>query len=115
MEEQNKDENKNKNQENKFSINPFVLAKDLKDSLGMFFAAVRGKFKIRLSSIIWVFFALLYIIIPVDLIPEAVLNVFGLGDDLMVFVFILNQIRPDIERYRQFKLAQKEEINEKDL
>lgn len=114
MEEQNNNQN-NEQEKNKFSINPVVLMKDFKDSFGMFFAALCGKFKIRLSSIIWVFFAFLYIFIPVDLIPEAVLNVFGLGDDLMVFVFILNQIRPDIERYRQFRLAQKGENNEKDI
>lgn len=114
MEEQKNNQN-NDQEKNKFSINPVVLMKDFKDSFSMFFAALRGKFKIRLSSIIWVFFAVLYIFIPVDLIPEAVLNVFGLGDDLMVFVFILNQIRPDIERYRQFRLAQKEENNEKNL
>lgn len=114
MEEQKNNQN-NDQEKNKFSINPVVLMKDFKDSFGMFFAALRGKFKIRLSSIIWVFFAALYIFIPIDLIPEAVLNVFGLGDDLMVFVFILNQIRPDIERYRQFRLAQKGENNEKDL
>lgn len=105
----------NQNDNNKFTINPVILFKDLKDAFAMFFSAIRGKFKIRPSSICWTLLGLAYIIIPIDFIPEAVLNVIGLGDDLVVFVYILNQVRPDIERFRQFRLAKKENDNEKSL
>lgn len=110
MTEQN---NQNNNDENKFSINPLVLLRDFKDLFGMFFAAIRGKFKIRLSSLCWTLLGLFYFIIPLDFIPEAFFTVLGFGDDLLVLVYILNQIRPDLERYRQFKLEQKEKDNEK--
>ena len=105
--------NQNNNENNKFSINPLVLFRDFKDLIGMFFAAIRGKFKIRLSSICWSLLGLFYFILPLDFVPEAFFSVLGLGDDLLVLVYILNQIRPDIERYRQFKLEQKEKENEK--
>ena len=114
MEEQNNNENK-ENKKNKFSISPIVLMKDFKDLIGMFFAAIRGKFKIRLSSLVWAFIGAFYFIIPLDFIPEAAFSFLGLGDDLLVLVYILNQIRPDIERYRQFKLEQKGQNNEKNL
>ena len=100
---------------NKFSINPIVLIKDFKDLLAMFFATIRGKFKIKMSSLCWALIGILYFVLPLDFIPEAVFNLFGFGDDLLVFVYILNQIRPDIERYREFKLALKEKNNEKDI
>ena len=110
MEEQN-----NNQENNKFSINPLVLSKDLKDFCGMLFAAIRGKFKIRLSTICWALIGIFYFILPFDFMPEAFFTFLGLGDDLLVFIYILNQIRPDIERYRQFNLEQKGIKDEKDI
>lgn len=108
-------EEQNQNNKNKFSVNPIVLFRDLKDCCAMFFAAIRGRFKIRLSSICWAIIGIAYVIIPIDFMPEAFLSVLGLGDDLLVFIYILNQIRPDIERYRQFRLEKQEKNNEKDI
>ncbi len=114
MEEQNSNGDKEK-KENKFSVNPIVLLRDFKDLFGMFFAAIRGKFKIRLSSIVWALLGAFYFLLPLDLVPEALYAFLGLGDDLLFLVYILNQIRPDIERYRQFKLENKRKNNEKNL
>lgn len=111
-------EEQNNNGQNKFSINPVVLLRDFKDFFGMVFAAVRGKFKIRLSTICWALLGIFYFLLPLDFVPEAFFTLLGLGDDLLVLIYILNQIRPDIERYRQFKLEQNEqkgENNEKNI
>lgn len=109
----------NNKEDKKFTVSPTALFRDLKDSCGMFFAVIRGKFKVRLSSVIWCLLGVLYFILPLDFLPEAFFSLLGFGDDLLVLIYILNQIRPDIERYRQFKLAQKEikkeEKNEKDI
>ena len=113
MEEQNN--NQNNNEQNRFTINPVVLLRDFKDFFGMIFAALRGKFKIRLSTICWALLGIFYFLLPLDFVPEAFFTLLGLGDDLLVLIYILNQIRPDIERYRQFKLEQKGENNEKDI
>lgn len=113
MEEQNN--NKNNQNTNKFSINPIILFRDLKDFIAMIFAAIRGKFKIQLSSICWALLGIFYFVLPLDFLPEAFFNILGLGDDLLVLVYILNQIRPDIERYRQFRLEQKGVNNEKNI
>ena len=113
MEEHNN--NQNNNQEKKFSINPLVLLRDLKDFVAMLFAAIRGKFKVQLSSICWALIGVFYFVLPLDFLPEAFFSFLGLGDDLVVLVYILNQIRPDIERYRQFRLEQKGENNEKNI
>lgn len=114
MEEQNNNENR-ETKANKFSVNPIVLLRDFKDLFGMFFAAIRGKFKIRLSSIVWTLLGAFYFILPLDFMPEALYTFLGLGDDLLFLVYILNQIRPDIERYRQFKLENKRKNDEKIL
>lgn len=114
MEEQNNKQNDNQ-EKNKFSINPIVLFKDLKDFVAMVFAALRGKFKIKLSTICWTLLGIFYFVLPLDFVPEAFFTFLGLGDDLLVLIYILNQIRPDIERYRQFRLDQKEINNEKNI
>ena len=114
MEEQNNNQNNNQ-EKNKFSINPLVLFRDLKDFIAMVFAAIRGKFKIQLSTICWALIGAFYFILLLDFLPEAFFTFLGLGDDLLVLVYILNQIRPDIERYRQFRLEQKGANDEKDI
>ncbi len=110
MEEQN-----NNQEKNKFSINPIILFKDLKDFIAMVFATLRGKFKMKLSTVCWALLGAVYFVLPLDIVPEAFFTILGLGDDLLVLIYILNQIRPDIERYRQFRLEQKGKDNEKTI
>lgn len=46
----------------------------------------------RFRFIICVFTAVLYAIAPIDLIPEAVLGLIGLIDDVVVIAFLLIQV-----------------------
>ncbi len=99
---------------NDFSVNPLVLYKDIKDALAMFWAVIRRRFPVPWRSVIWSVLCLLYILLPFDLIPEALLLAIGAGDDLLFLVFVINKMRPDIERYRAFRDYQKGKIsNEK--
>lgn len=46
--------------------------------------------------------ALLYVLSPIDLIPDLV-PILGFADDAAVFTLALKFFKPDIERYRQWK------------
>lgn len=99
---------------NDFSVNPLVLYKDIKDALAMFWAVIRLRFPVPWRSVIWSVLFLLYFLLPLDIVPELLFTALGLGDDLLFLVFVINKMRPDIERYRTFRDYQKGKIsNEK--
>lgn len=50
----------------------------------------------RLAAII---FGLLYIVSPIDLIPEAIFFVFGLADDAVVAVWVAGAVLAETERF----------------
>lgn len=52
-------------------------------------------------------FTVLYIINPLDLIPDFI-PIIGYIDDLAVFGFVLKLINKDLESYQEWKLAQEE-------
>lgn len=86
-----------------FTVNPVTLIIDVKDALGMFWAAFKRQIPVPWHSVIWTALFLLYFILPIDLMPEAFLSVFGFGDDLLAFVWVINKIRPDIDNYRAYR------------
>lgn len=45
--------------------------------------------------------ALLYIISGIDLIPEIITGVFGLVDDIFVFIWCLGIINEEVEKYKK--------------
>lgn len=47
--------------------------------------------------------ALLYLVSPVDLIPEKHFGALGLADDIAVLLFAVNFAKPEIARYADFK------------
>jgi len=49
--------------------------------------------------------ALLYVVSPIDLIPDF-LPVVGYIDDAAVFAFCLNQVRSEVEKYKEWKSNQ---------
>jgi uncharacterized membrane protein YkvA (DUF1232 family) len=91
------------NKNGEFSVNPAVLFGDLKDALAMFWAAARGKYPLPKRSLIWAFLFLLYFALPLDIVPEAIFLLLGFSDDLLLFVYVLNKMRPDIEKYRAYR------------
>jgi len=56
--------------------------------------------------------ALLYILSPIDLIPDFI-PVIGLADDAMVVALCLKLIYEDLEKYKKFKKNQEELLNKK--
>lgn len=88
-------------QGNSFSINPFVLWGDFKGALAMFWAVARGKYPAPVKSLLWALAGLVYLIVPIDALPEAVFLLLGFTDDLLVAAYVLNKMRPDIEKYKR--------------
>lgn len=97
--------NGEKQERQKFSVNPLKLWRDLKDAFCMFFAAICGKYPFPKRSFIWLLLFFVYAIIPFDLIPDPLIAFLGLGaaDDLLVLVYVLNKMSPDLEKFRFFK------------
>ncbi|MDR0646459.1 MAG: DUF1232 domain-containing protein [Elusimicrobiota bacterium] len=93
---------RDKSEDNNFSVNPIILFKDLKDAASMFFTALCGKYPLPRKSFIWLVLFLLYFVIPLDLVPETVFLLLGFTDDMLLLVYILNKMRPDIDNYREF-------------
>ena len=105
-----------KGEKKTFTLNPSILWADFKDALQMFWAVIRGKYPAPIKSIVWTVLGMLYFVVPIDTLPEAVFMIIGYGDDLLVIAYVLNKIRPDIEAYREFVRQQKKVIkNEKDI
>jgi uncharacterized membrane protein YkvA (DUF1232 family) len=74
--------------------------------LGLLFSMLLDSFKGRYSlpkkTALLLIFAFLYLISPVDIIPD-VFPLIGLVDDVAVLAFSLNFIRGDLENYRAWK------------
>ena len=95
----------NTDSKQKFTVNPLKLWRDLKDAALMFFNACCGRYPLPKKSLVWIIIFLVYAFIPFDLIPDPLIAMFGLGaaDDLLVLVYILNKMSPDLEKFRYFR------------
>ena len=95
------------NNKQKFTVNPLKLWRDVKDASLMFFNVCCGKYPLPKRSIVWFIIFLVYAFIPLDLIPDPLIAMFGLGaaDDLLMLVYVLNKMSPDLEKFRYFKNA----------
>jgi uncharacterized membrane protein YkvA (DUF1232 family) len=73
---------------------------------------VTGKYKeCPLATIIAVTVALLYLVNPFDLVPDAI-PMLGVADDIAAITLVLEAARNDLESYRKWKAAQKTEDNQ---
>ncbi|MDD3588587.1 MAG: YkvA family protein [Thermoguttaceae bacterium] len=61
-----------------------------------------GRYKAPWKLIAAAGFAAIYLISPIDLIPDFI-PVLGFADDLSVFLFVLKVFQAEIEQYRQWK------------
>ena len=64
---------------------------------------IKGKYKeIPIGSIIIIIVALIYFVIPTDIIPDFIIGA-GFFDDAAVIAFAINSIRNDFEKYKIWK------------
>ena len=67
---------------------------------------VNGRYKeVPLNTIIAIVIAILYVVSPIDLIPDKTPGI-GYVDDAAVVAFALSQVHEDVDRYREWKQQQ---------
>jgi uncharacterized membrane protein YkvA (DUF1232 family) len=64
----------------------------------MVFASMSGRYDggLRVAAMAA---ATAYIVSPIDLVPEAVLTIFGLGDDLIMITWLAGAVLSETERF----------------
>lgn len=76
---------------------------DIKTVVSMIIDYSKGKYKdVPLNTFAAILFACIYLLMPIDLIPDLI-PVFGVLDDIAVIRLILFLIKSDIEKYRLWK------------
>lgn len=82
--------------------------------LSIFEDWIKGKYKvIPIKSIAMITVAILYFVIPTDLIPDFIIGL-GYGDDIAVLVFVFKQVSKDLDAYKIWKYgAEKSDDNMK--
>ncbi|WP_432664620.1 DUF1232 domain-containing protein [Wukongibacter baidiensis] len=69
--------------------------------------------EVRIIKKILVIAMIIYVISPLDLIPEAVLG-FGFVDDAMVAIYVITSISKELDKYTSTKEEGKEQEKAKD-
>jgi len=69
--------------------NWWAALRDAPALLDYFFSHRRLIYLLRLREVLVILFAIVYLLSPFDLIPEAVFGVVGLIDDLAVLIFVV--------------------------
>ena len=84
----------------KFS--PLAVFKDFASFFPMVWAILRGKYKMPWATFFWALLCLVYIISPIDLLPD-VLPVLGITDDGAFVLLVLTMLHKDLEAFRRQK------------
>jgi uncharacterized membrane protein YkvA (DUF1232 family) len=85
------------------------LQKGIKEDLSLLISLIKDYWNDEYKVVPWrtialIVFALLYLINPLDLIPDLSLP-FGLFDDLAVLGFVLASVKEDLEDYKRWKTS----------
>ena len=77
------------------------------DELQLFFSIIKdwkdGKYKdIPVGTLTMIFVAVLYFVVPTDLVPD-VIPLGGFVDDAAVIAYVIKQIRSDLNAYKKWK------------
>lgn len=86
--------------------------KEFKDNLGVVIYLVKdwltGNYtEIPNKTIIYILGAILYFLMPIDMIPDFIFK-FGLLDDVAVLNFVLSSFVEDIEKYKEYRELKKQ-------
>ncbi len=86
---------------------------EIKTDLGTVFSLVgdylHGNYKkVSKTSLLLIIGSLLYLLNPMDIVPDFLLGV-GFLDDLAVFTYMIKKIRQELDKYRNWKDGSKSE------
>lgn len=89
---------------NKLSEKGPLAKDDVKENISNLFNMLKDKdrFKLSKSTLAIIIGALLYVISPIDLVPD-VIPVLGLIDDVAILVAATKAISDEIKRYKEWK------------
>ncbi|MDI6850759.1 MAG: DUF1232 domain-containing protein [bacterium] len=92
---------------NRFKELEGKIQKDLKEDLSLLLSLIKDYWKDEYKVVPWrtitlTVFALLYLLNPLDLIPDLSLPL-GMLDDLAVLGFVVASVKDDLEKYKQWK------------
>ncbi|MDB4161085.1 YkvA family protein [Bacteroidia bacterium] len=73
---------------------------DLSDVQKMISSVLKGTFKIKKRNTLIILGGLVYVLSPMDFLPEALLGPLGLADDAAILVFVYKRITGELERFR---------------
>lgn len=76
---------------------------NIQDLYAMFKDSVKGRYKLHPVTLGMVAGGLLYLIMPLDFLPDYI-PLIGLVDDLAVLTVVFNSIKDELEDYRQWRL-----------
>ncbi len=79
---------------------------DVKTVFPMLLAIVRGRYKMPWGTLVWVLICAIYLISPIDALPD-VLPVLGIADDGAFVVWVLLRIHQDLAAFRAAQQPQK--------
>lgn len=70
---------------------------------------------VSFSKKIWIILGLIYLISPIDLLPEPILG-FGIIDDIVLIMYILTKLSKDLDEYinKENKIIENVEYEVKD-
>ena len=82
---------------------------EIKSDLGTVFGLVgdylHGNYKkVSKTSLLLIIGSLLYLLNPMDVVPDFLLGI-GFLDDLAVFTYMIKKIRKELDKYRKWKNA----------
>ena len=87
------------------NFNPMIIFKDVQTFFPMLWAIVRGKYKMPWGTFFWAIICLVYLISPIDLLPD-VLPLLGITDDGAFILLVLTMLHKDLAAFRQAKQNQ---------
>ncbi len=88
------------------------LLEDIKVLFEMVKSYMRGEYRdVPLETIIAIIIAIIYFVMPVDVVPDFIPG--GFFDDALVFTFVLNSIRGEIDVFRGWKINKMSEESKK--
>jgi len=101
---------------NRFKELEGKIQKELAEDLSLILSLIKDYWKDEYKVVPWrtialTVFALLYLLNPLDLIPDFSLPL-GILDDLAVLGFVVASVKDDLEKYKQWKNPSKNEKNE---
>lgn len=82
--------------------------------LRMIRADLKGEFKIPAMEKLKIIGAILYVVSPIDAMPD-IIPFFGFGDDIAVVTFVLTKINNLVTDYEEYELTEKRKEKDRNV